>query len=251
MGGLFSGGLGYDEGVRQEGFNRYRQLLSNCFWNWWRANLLTLLGLAPLAVGIFYSIAVSSVLLLLPCSLIGGMIAGPFVACLYDTILRGLRDDFTPWWPSYVRAWRQNWRGSLGLGAVMGLLLGLYSFMGMLFWWAETAPSIGTVLLYLVGLLFLLVANTLLWPQVVLFRQSPAIRLRNCLLFVIRYFWRTMGAGVLQLAYWSIFVLFAPWTLLLLPVIGLWYILFLSQFLLYNQMNESLQIEALYCTEGE
>jgi hypothetical protein len=38
-------------------------------------------------------------------------------------------------------------------------------------------------------------------------------------------------------------VLFAPWTLLLLPVTGIWYIVFLSQFLLYEQMDDAFHIE--------
>ena len=119
--------------------------------------------------------------------------------------------------------------------------------MGMLlFWWSQSPPGAGTVLLYLFGALLFLNLNTLLWPQVVLFRQKAALRLRNALLFWIKYFWRVMGAGLVQLAYGAIFVLFAPWTLLLLPISGLWYILFLSQFLIYDQLNEALQIEKLY-----
>ena len=49
--------------------------------------------------------------------------------------------------------------------------------------------------------------------------------------------------GILQLGYLVVFVLFAPWTLLLLPVLGVWYILFLSQFLIYEQMDEAFGIE--------
>ena len=42
----------YDENVRQVGFNRYKQLLSIRFGRWWKVNLLTLAGCAPLAAGI-------------------------------------------------------------------------------------------------------------------------------------------------------------------------------------------------------
>ena len=237
---------GYDESVRQRGFNRYKQLLSIRFGQWWKVNLLTLAGCLPLAAGIVYSIGVSSVLVLLPCSLLGGMAAGPFLAGLYDAILRGLRDDPTPWRDAWARSWRQNWRGSLVPGALLGLMAGLYAFMGMLFWWAEMLPSLGTVALYLFSLLLLLSLCTLYWPQLVLFDQSPAIRLRNCLLFCVKYFWRVMGAGLLQLAYTAILVLFAPWSLFLLPVTGAWYIVFLAQLNIYDQMDEALQFEKQY-----
>ena len=121
--------------------------------------------------------------------------------------------------------------------------------MAMLFWWAERSPSPGTVALYLFSLLVVLIVNTLYWPQLVLFRQKASIRLRNCLLFWAKYFWRVLGVGVLQLVYLAVFVLFAPWTLLLLPVLGVWYILFLSQFLIYEQTDEAYQIEKP-CNEG-
>ena len=235
-----------NETKRQTGFYRYRQLLSARFSRWWKTNLLTLAGFAPLAAGVFYAVASTSVLVLLPASLLGGMIAGPFLAGMYDAILRGLRDDPLPWWEGYKRAWKQNWKSSLVSGALLGLVLGVYTFMTMLFWWVERAPSPGTLALYLFALLVVAIVNTLYWPQLVLFQQKTSIRLQNCLLFCIKYFWRVLGVGLLQLGYWTVFVLFAPWTLLLLPVLGVWYILFLSQFLIYTQMNEAFSIEELY-----
>lgn len=234
----------YDESVRQTGFNRYKQLLSLRFGSWWKVNLVTLAGCLPLAVGIGYSIGVSSTLVLLPCSILGGAIAGPFLSGMYDAVLRGLRDDPLSWKNAWVRAWKQNWRGSLVPGALLGLMSGLCAFMAMLFWWAQTPPSLGTVLLYLASLLLLLVVSTLYWPQLVLFEQSPIVRLRNCILFCIKYFWRVIGVGLLQLAYLAVLVLFAPWSLVLLPVLGIWYIVFLSQFLLYEQMDLAFHIES-------
>lgn len=249
MGLFFPEDSHFNENQRQTGFYRYRQLLSVRFGRWWKTNLLTLAGFVPLAAGIFYSVASSSLLVLLPCSILGGMIAGPFLAGMYDAILRGLRDDPLPWWDSYKRAWKQNWKSSLIPGALLGLVLGVYVFMAMLFWWAERAPSPGTVALYLSALLAVLVINTLYWPQLVLFQQKASVRLRNCLLFCVKYFWRVLGVGLLQLGYWAVFVLFAPWTLLLLPILGVWYILFLSQFLIYPQMDDAYQIEE-HCSEG-
>ncbi len=244
MGLFFPEDPHFDENRRQTGFYRYRQLLSNRFGRWWRTGMLTLAGALPLAAGIFYAAASTSLLVLLPCSLLGGMIAGPFLAGMYDALLRGLRDDPLPWWDGYKRSWKQNWKSSLIPGALLGLVLGVYAFMAVLFWWAERAPSPGTVALYLFALLIVLIVNTLYWPQLVLFRQKASIRLRNCLLFSIRYFWRVLGVGLLQLGYWMAFILFAPWTLLLLPLLSVWYILFLSQFLLYDQMDAAYQIEA-------
>lgn len=243
MGLLFAEDPHFDETERQTGFYRYRQLLSARFGRWWKTNLLTLAGFAPLTAGISLAVASSSVLVLLPCSILGGMMAGPFLAGMYDAILRGLRDDPLPWWDCCKKSWRQNWKASLIPGALLGLFSGVCAFMAMLFWWADRSPSPGTVAMYLFALLVVLIVNTLYWPQLVLFRQKASVRLRNCLLFCAKYLWRVLGAGILQLGYLAVFVLFAPWTLLLLPILGVWYILFLSQFLIYEQMDEAFQIE--------
>lgn len=234
----------YDVNVRQVGFNRYKQLLSLHAGHWMCLNLATAAGALPLAGGIAYSILSSSLLLLLPCSFLGGMVFGPFLAGLYDAILRGLRDDLGNWRKSYAKSWRQNLRDSLLPGAVLGLLTGQYAFMAHLFWWSQRPVGTGTVVLYLCSMLLSLVLCTLYWPQVALFRQTPLNRLRNILLFAVKYPRRVLGTAVLQLAYIAVFVLFAPWTLLLIPILGLWYILFLSQFLIYDQLDEAFSIEA-------
>lgn len=233
----------YDPDVRQVGFNRYKQLLSRHAFSWIKLNLLTVAGVLPLAAGIGYAVLSSSILLLIPLSLLGGMIWGPFLAGLYDGILRGLRDAPEHWWTAWRKSWRQNGRESLLPGAVLGLLVGMYAFMAALFWWFSAPQTMGTIALTLFsGTLFLLL-NTLYWPQLVLFRQTTRNRMRNIILFTAKYAWRMAGVAVLQLLYAMIYVLLAPWTLLLVPVLGFWYIIFLSQFLIYDQLDQELGIE--------
>ena len=43
--------------------------------------------------------------------------------------------------------------------------------------------------------------STLYWPQLVLFDQSPVLRLRNALLFTVKYFWATVDTALLQPAW--------------------------------------------------
>ena len=38
-------------------------------------------------------------------------------------------------------------------------------------------------------------------------------------------------------------VLFAPWTLLLLPFVGVWFVLFVALFLLYDRLDKAFSIE--------
>ena len=233
----------YDPSVRQTGFNRYKQLISVFGPHWFQINLLTVLGALPLVAGITYSILVSSIVVLLPCSVLGGAVFGPFLAGMFDAILRGLRDDPENWWHNYRKSWRQNWRESLLPGAFLGLFVGLYAFMATLFWWAQTSPSLGTVALYIFSGLLVLLLTTLYWPQMVLFRQTMINRLRNIMLFTVKYFWKVLGVSFLQLLYFAIYVLFAPWTIIMIPFLGFWYILFISQLILYPYLNEELRIE--------
>ena len=250
MGLFISEDKNYDETRRQVGFNRYKQLMGRHFGDWFKLNALTILGLLPLTAGIGLAIASSSILVLIPCAAVGGMIFGPFLSGMQDSLLRALRDDPMPWWKNYKKSWKQNFLGSLVPGALLGLMVGFFCFMGMMLWWAQTAPTLGTILLFLFSALLTVVIAQLYWSQLVLFQQSPVIRLRNALLFTIQYFWRVMGVGLLQIAYWGFFILLAPWTLLLVPILGIWYILFLSQFLLYDRLNKAFQIEEQFSQAG-
>lgn len=245
--GLFTpGDNSEDYRYRQEGFRRYRQLLTFYAGTWFRIGLFTVAGAIPLATGIFFSILSSSILVLIPCSIVGGMIFGPFLAGMFDSILRGLRDDPNNWWSNYKKSWRQNWRGSLLPGALLGLFIGVYAFMAYIFWVSERGPTPATLALSLFSGFLAILLNTLYWPQMVLFRQSAVNRMRNIILFTAKYLWKVAGACVLQMAYFLLIVLFAPWTLLLIPILGVWYILFLSQFLLYEALDRELRIEEQY-----
>lgn len=233
-----------DERGRLVGIDRYQDVLGRHGKRFFLTGLMTMLGCLPLAAGVGYAILSSSVLVLLPAGLVGGAIAGPFLACLYDTILRALRDAPGTWAQNYKRSLAQNWRAALLPGALTGLFLGAASFAGMmLFFWSAVRPTAVTVLVYLFSWLVFLVVTTLYWPQLVLFDQRTLVRLRNALLFTLRYFWSTVGVALLQLVWWALMVLFAPWTLLLLPFVGVWFVLFVALFLLYDRLDKAFSIE--------
>ncbi len=250
--GMFFADDSYNESRRMAGFQRYKQLLSFYAGRWVKVNLLTTLGALPLAAGIFAGIACSSILVLIPACLVGGAVFGPFLAGLYDAVFRGLRDAPGNWWSNYKRSWKQNGTSSLAPGALVGLLAGMYAFMLYVLWSAQVSPGWSTLAVYLFGALLFTVLNMLYWPQLVLFRQGNKNRLMNIVLFTIQYFWRVMGVALLQLAYLLVYLLFAPWTLILVPFLGLWFIVFLSEFLLYSRLDGALHIEEqFFALEGD
>lgn len=243
MGLLFPEEVDHFPHLRKRGFLRYRQVLGENWKKFYLANLLALLSLAPFAAGVVYALLSQSVLVLLPACILGGLIAGPGLAGMYDMILRGLRDCQDDWWHSYKKAMKQNWRAALLPGVVMCLFIGFLVFHIAMLWWAQQPFSPGTILILAVSALICTMVFSVWWPQVVLFEQRTVIRLKNCLLFCLQNFWRTLGTAALQLLWWAAAALFFPWTALLVPVLGVWYILFVSVFLIYEQLDDAFSIE--------
>lgn len=230
-------------GRRLTGFPRFCELLDRDFKRFFLTNLLTLFGFLPVMLGILFAILSSSIVILIPSCILGGAIAGPSLACMYDTLFRSLRDASGKFMDNYRRAWKQNWRQAIVPGILFCLLLGFYAFMLMMFWWAETFLGYGTLALYILSLTVFTMFFSLYWPQLILFEQNEKLRFQNCLLFMIRFFWKTLGVALLQVFYWAIMILFLPWSVVLLPLIGIWFILFVANFLLYDTMNEVFRIE--------
>ena len=44
---------------------------------------------------------------------VGGILAGPVLAGMYDTVLRALRDEAGYWWTTYRKAFKQNFKASI------------------------------------------------------------------------------------------------------------------------------------------
>ena len=230
-------------GRRLTGAARYREILGRDIVRFLIVNLLTILGFLPLTAGVLLAILSSSILILIPVCIIGGMIAGPAIACMHDTILRSLRDAPGKPAENYKRALKQNWRQALVPGIVFSLMLGFYAFMMMLIWWAEIFPGWGTIALLFFGMLLFFMFFTVYWQLLVLFDQPQKQRIGNCLLFIIRSFRKVFYASVLQIIYWAVLILFMPLSVILLPFTGIWYILFTADFKLYDTMNEIFEIE--------
>ena len=52
------------------------------------------------------------------------------------------------------------------------------------------------------------------------------------------------GAGAeTGIAQWLVMALFLPWSAYVVPFLGVWYILYVANFLLYDRLNEAFRIE--------
>ena len=239
----------YNEGVRQTGFNRYKQLISFHAGNWLKINLLTCLGVIPFFLGAAYAVLSSSLLLMIPASLIGGAIYGPFLSGMVDAIQRGLRDDPGNWWKNYKKSWRQNLKSSLLPGAILGLFLGVWIFMILMLWNASEFCGWGTIALYAFSIFMVTLIAMLYWIQMVLFEQNLLARLRNIILFSAKYLWKILGVTLLQIVWILIIVLLAPLTLVVIPFLGFWYPMFISMLIFYDDLDYELHIEESFFPE--
>ncbi len=243
MGMFFPDDPNYFPDIRPVGFPRYKQVLERDWKRLFLTGLLTMASLIPFGLDMGYAILSSSVLVLIPVCVLGGVIAGPGIAGMYDMILRGLRDDEDDWWFCYKKAMKQNIRSAVLPGMVFCLFVGFYIFACYMQWVSSRAMSLGTIAILAASALLSLMVFSIWWPQIVLFEQKPGIQLKNCILFCIKYFWRTLGVAALQLFWWILFVLFLPWTAFLVPVLGVWYLWFLCTFLLYRELDDAFRIE--------
>lgn len=243
MSSIFPGKRKPSDGNRLKGMSRFTELLGRDFKRYFLTNLLTVIAFVPVTAGIVYAILSSSILVLIPSCILGGMIAGPALCAMYDCLYRSFRDASGPVWKDYKRAIRQNLRQAVPGGALFCTMLGSYAFMLLLFYSASRFPGWSTILLLLFSILFFGMFFTLYWPMVILFELRTADRLRNILLFGLTFFWKIAGITLLQILYWAVIVLFFPWSALLMPLTGFWLILLIANFLLYPMINQSFSLE--------
>ena len=207
-------------GVRSLGFARYREVIEAGWKGFFAVGFISLLLFIPFAGGMVYAVLSKSLLIALLAGAVGGAIAGPGLGCLYDVILRRLRNDMSDWWTCWRRAFRQNLLISVLTGIVQCVFMGLVVFSAALMLWGVTKPSLGTIAILTLG-----------------------IRLKNTLFFILFHPGRVLGAAALQVLYWLILFLFLPWTAFVVPVLGDWYILFLAVFIIYRPFNKDFKVE--------
>lgn len=233
----------YSINKRLTGFARYREILESEWLHFIIIGFVSLVGLMPFIIGMTFAIFTSSVLVLLPVCIIGGIIAGPFISPIYDAVLRCLRDAPYIWHKEFIKALKRNFKDSIIPGIIFCLFFGFYIFMAMMMLDSGKVSSGGTIALFIFSaVLFIMVFSTIM-PQVVLFSQKGFTRLKNSILFCIMHFWKVLLVAIIQILFMGIMFLFMPWTLIILPFLNIWFIVFISCFLLYDHMNNDFEIE--------
>ena len=113
---------------RKKGVARLAEIMGRDMWNFFRAGFLAFLGCLPFIIGMFFAVETHALLFMLLAGIIGGLIAGPELSAMADTVLRSLRDEPGYWWETYRRVWKRNARESLVPGMLTGLVLSIQIF---------------------------------------------------------------------------------------------------------------------------
>lgn len=227
---------------RKVGLPRFFELLGRDLWPLYKASFLCVLGFLPgTALAVFGMMAASPLLTVLG-GVLGGLVGGPFLSGMADTVLRALRDEPGYWWHTYKRAWKQNWKQSLLPGALLGLFVGSWSWM--LRAQAEAGnTSTGMWVASLAGIFVVTGFFTWLLAQVPLV-DLPFVQLaKNAGLMFFGFFPRTMAAALLLGVYWGLTLLFLPATILVIVVFGFWLPVTAALMIVYSGLEKVFKLE--------
>lgn len=227
---------------RKKGLARLFEILCRHIGTLMLAGLAATFGFLPLVLGVLGALSVGNAPLLVAAGLIGGAIAGPLLCALYDAILRMLRDEPFFWWHTCKKAVRQNWKASLIPGALMGLETSVLLFLVF-----TSALEVNAVMIAgIVVLLLSLMVFPLWFAQITLMDLSLGALLKNALLLAFGLAPRTLPAALVQAAYWGVIVYLLPWSLIWLPLFGLWPITLITLHTLYKPLEKTFQLEARF-----
>ena len=95
----FKAGKGVEKDApRKTGIGRFFELVGRDMNSMFLANLLTCLGFVPVISLVYIGFLMNNLPVMLISAAVGGILAGPVLAGMYDTVLRALRDEAGYWW---------------------------------------------------------------------------------------------------------------------------------------------------------
>ena len=227
---------------RKVGIARFFELLGRDLWSFYRASFLCCAAFLPGFAAVLFGLMAHLPLLCALGGALGGVLAGPFLVGLADTVLRALRDEPGYWWHTYRRAWRQNWRQSLVPGALLGLFLGGWS--AVLFHMVNDANP-GTMMWVAAVVGMFVCVGFFVW----LFAQIPLVDLplpeliKNAALMFFGFLPRTLAADAITAVYWVVMLLTLPASIIVIVVFGFWLPVIPALMVVYPGLDKVFRLE--------
>ena len=211
---------------RKTGVGRFFELLGRDMNGMFLANLLACLGFLPVICLVYIGFLMNNLPVMLVSAAVGGILAGPTLAGVYDTVLRALRDEPGYWWTTYRRAFRQNFKASILPGVLYCVVVTVQIFMVYFcFQMLAQGVNVGTGV-WVATVLNLVIFHMMfayMWPQVVLLEQPLRQTLANSVRCMLAFLPHALAAAIVQVVFWGIVILCMPLGLLLMVVFGFWF----------------------------
>ena len=219
----FKAGKGVEKDApRKTGIGRFFELVGRDMNGMFLANLLTCIGFAPVICLVYIGFLQNSLPVMLGSAAVGGLLAGPALAGMYDTVLRALRDEAGYWWVTLQIFLVYFCFNMLYHGTNVGIPL-----------WVATVLN-----LVLFQMLF-----AYMWPQVVLLDQPLSLTLKNSINCMIAFLPHALAAAIVQVLFWGVVILCMPLGLLLMLIFGFWFVTEVSCQIVYGDIDRVFHIE--------
>ena len=243
----FKDGQGIEQDApRKTGVRRFFELVGRDMTGMFLANLLTCLGCVPVICLVYIGFLMNSLPVMLVSAAAGGILAGPALAGMYDTVLRALRDEAGYWWVTYRKAFKRNFKASILPGVLYSVIVTLQIFL-VCFCFQMLAQGVNVgVPLWVATVLNLVLFHMLfsyMWPQVVLLDQPLGQTLKNSVNCMIAFLPHALAAAIVQILFWGIVILCMPLGLLLMIVFGFWFSTEVSCQIVYGDLDRVFHIE--------
>ena len=243
----FKAGKGVEKDApRKTGIGRFFELVGRDMNSMFLANLLTCLGFVPVISLVYIGFLMNNLPVMLISAAVGGILAGPVLAGMYDTVLRALRDEAGYWWVTYRKAFKRNFKASILPGVLYCVVVTLQIFLvyfcfNMLY----HGTNVG-VPLWVATVLNLLIFQMLfayMWPQIALLDQPLSLTLKNSINCMIAFLPHALAASIVQILFWGVVILCMPLGLLLMLVFGFWFVTEVSCQIVYGDLDRVFHIE--------
>lgn len=243
----FKAGTGVEKDApRKTGVGRFFELVGRDMSGMFLANLLACLGFVPVICMVYIGFLANSLLMMLLGAAVGGILAGPVLAGMYDTVLRALRDEAGYWWTTYRKAFKRNFKASILPGVIYCLVVSLQIFL-VYFCFNMLYQGVNVGLpLWVATVLNLLIFQMLfvyMWPQIVLLDQPLGQTLKNSINCMIAFLPHALAAALVQILFWGIVILCMPLGLLLMLIFGFWFVTEVSCQIVYGDIDRVFHIE--------
>lgn len=236
---------------RKTGAARYFEVLARDWGSFWKASLLCILGFVPWTLLVGIGVLGQNLLFTLAGGLVGGVIAGPALAGLHDTVLRALRDEPGYWWHVYKRAFKNNWRASMAPGALLGFLTGGQLFMFWCMLMGILSLDLVSSAMLALNLLLTGMCAPFVFGQLVLMDMNFLTLLKNSLFLALGNALWALAMAAVQILYWLAMLLLFPMSVLALAVLGFVPVTLFCQQIAWRIMDKVFGLEDQFIKKRE